>query len=72
MIFQVIKQRHQLSIVIFIESMGMGQDSSPLFISIQQYRILCIVSFVHLPHMLQISVESWMHLQTGWIEHHSG
>jgi hypothetical protein len=54
------------------ESMGMGRDSAPLFKSIQQYQILYIVSFVHLPHILPISVEHWMHLQTGWIEQHSG
>jgi hypothetical protein len=72
MLFQVIKQSHQLSIARFVKSMGMGQDSAPLFRSIQQYQILCIVSFAHLPHMQRTNVEHWMHLQIDWIEHHLG
>jgi hypothetical protein len=66
------KKHQQLSIVRFSESMGMGQDNAPLCRNIRQYQIQYTVSFVHLPHILPINVECWMHLQTGWTEQHSG
>jgi hypothetical protein len=66
------KQHQKSSIVRFTKSMGMGRDNATLFRSIQKYQILYTVIFVHLEHILLISGEHWMHLQTGWIERNSG